>query len=201
MEGMELVRKYAPGLRRMLTEEPVSGLLGGPNLWCAHTHRLKDDPEAYVKSFVKWSLLALLLGAIGGLLGAGFHHVLHFVTHVRGENPWLVWLLPAGGIATVALYRVLKLRSNRGTNDIIDAILSGGEVSETFFDLTSDDFSGLVAFAFFEGFANADDDFETGLESGFHTGIDSGVGFAEILTAFAVTDDNIFNTGTDQHIS
>jgi hypothetical protein len=50
MEGMELVRKYAPGLRRMLTEEPVSGLLGGPNLWCAHTHRLKDDPEAYMKS-------------------------------------------------------------------------------------------------------------------------------------------------------
>ena len=50
MEGMDIVRRYAPGLRRMLTEEPVSGLLGGPNLWCAHTHRLKDDPEAYAKA-------------------------------------------------------------------------------------------------------------------------------------------------------
>ena len=50
MQGMDVVRRYAPGLRRMLTEEPTSGLLGGPNLWCSHTHRLKDDPEAFTKA-------------------------------------------------------------------------------------------------------------------------------------------------------
>ena len=82
-------------------------------------------PEAYVKSFLKWSLLALLLGVTGGAIGAGFHHVLHFVTHVRAGQSWLVFLLPVGGLATVALYRLLKLRSNRGTNEIIDAVLSG----------------------------------------------------------------------------
>ena len=43
-------------------------------------------PETYLKLFVKWLLLGLLMGAIGGLLGAGFHHALHFVTHVRSRS-------------------------------------------------------------------------------------------------------------------
>ena len=86
-------------------------------------------PETYVKTFLKWTLLGLLMGAIGGLLGAVFHHALHFVTHVRSENTWLIFLLPVGGILTVALYRMLKMQGNRGTNEIIDATLDGHSVS------------------------------------------------------------------------
>ena len=86
-------------------------------------------PETYVKLFAKWTLLGLLMGVIGGLLGAGFHHALHFVTHVRSEHTWLIFLLPVGGILTVALYRVLKMQANRGTNEIIDATLDGHPVS------------------------------------------------------------------------
>ena len=86
-------------------------------------------PEDYIKTFLKWALLGVLMGAVGGVLGAVFHHALHFVTHVRGENPWLIFLLPAGGVLTVLLYRVLKLRGNRGTNEIIDAALDGHPVS------------------------------------------------------------------------
>ena len=86
-------------------------------------------PETYIKVFVKWTFLGLLMGAIGGLLGAGFHHALHFVTHVRSENNWLIFLLPVGGILTILLYRVLKIQGNRGTNEIIDATLDGRPVS------------------------------------------------------------------------
>ena len=82
-------------------------------------------PEKYFKIFFKWGLLGLLMGLLGGAIGAGFHHTLHFVTHVRGEHPWLIFLLPVGGLATVGLYRLLKLRGNRGTNEIIDAVLNG----------------------------------------------------------------------------
>ncbi len=77
------------------------------------------------KAVLKWLALGCLVGVLGGLLGAAFHHLLHFVTHVRGENPWLIYLLPVGGLLTVGLYRVLKLRSNRGTNEIIEAALDG----------------------------------------------------------------------------
>ena len=86
-------------------------------------------PEDYIRTFLKWALLGVLMGAIGGVLGAVFHHALHFVTHVRGEYRWLVFLLPVGGLLTVALYRLLKLQGNRGTNEIIDATLDGHPVS------------------------------------------------------------------------
>lgn len=86
-------------------------------------------PEKYWKIFLKWGLLGVLMGGIGGLLGAFFHHALHFVTHIRGEHPWLILLLPVGGLVTIAIYRLFKLRNNRGTNEIIDAILNGDPVN------------------------------------------------------------------------
>ena len=86
-------------------------------------------PEKYWKIFLKWGLLGLLMGALGGYLGAFFHHALHFVTQLRGENPWLIFLLPVGGLLTVGLYRVFKMLGNRGTNEIIDAILNGDPVN------------------------------------------------------------------------
>ena len=87
------------------------------------------NPQSYVKTFVKWALLGLLIGTVGGLLGAFFHHALHFVTHVRQENNWLIFLLPLGGLLSVGIYRLFGQRNNRGTNEIIDAILDGKPVS------------------------------------------------------------------------
>ena len=86
-------------------------------------------PEAYIKTFFKWGLLGILMGALGGALGALFHHVLHFVTGLRSQNTWLIYLLPLGGLATVGLYHLLHQGRNRGTNEIIDAALDGKPVS------------------------------------------------------------------------
>ena len=94
----------------------------------AWLHRL-HHPENYIKTFLKWAILSTLIGAIGGLLGAGFHHALHFVTHLRGEHTWLIFLLPLGGLLSVGIYRLFGLRNNRGTKEIIDAILDGKPVS------------------------------------------------------------------------
>ena len=85
-------------------------------------------PKKYVFWTWKWCFLGVLMGAIGGVLGAVFHHVLHFVTHLRLAHPWLVLLLPLGGLMSVVWYRLLKLRKNRGTNEIIDAVLDGEEL-------------------------------------------------------------------------
>ena len=86
-------------------------------------------PKAYLITFVKWGLFGLLMGALGGLLGAGFHHALHFVTHLRAHNTWLIFLLPIGGLLSVGIYTLFRQRSNRGTNQIIDAVLDGEEVN------------------------------------------------------------------------
>ena len=81
--------------------------------------KVKNNP------LVKWVFLGVLMGVIGGLMGAFFHHSLHFVTHIRQHNGWLIWLLPLGGLLSIAVYRVLKLTKNRGTNEIIEAVLNG----------------------------------------------------------------------------
>ena len=86
-------------------------------------------PEYYIKTFLKWLLLGVLIGTVGGLLGAGFHHALHFVTHLRGKHMWLIYLLPLGGLQSVGIYRMFGLRNNRGTNEIIDSILDNRPVS------------------------------------------------------------------------
>ena len=86
-------------------------------------------PEDYIKTFVKWGLLGALMGVLGGLLGAGFHHALHFVTHVRSEHMWLIFLLPLGGLLSVVIYRLPGMKGNKGTNEIIDATLDGHSIS------------------------------------------------------------------------
>ena len=85
-------------------------------------------PKKYIAWSWKWSFLAVVMGLVGGVLGAVFHHTLHFVTHLRLEHTWLVLLLPIGGLLSVAWYQMLKLKRNRGTNEIIDAVLDGEEL-------------------------------------------------------------------------
>lgn len=86
------------------------------------------QPQKYITVFLKWGALGILMGLLGGLIGAGFHHALHFVTHLRNEHNWLIFMLPVGGVLTVGLYQIAHLRANRGTNEIIDAVLDGHEV-------------------------------------------------------------------------
>ena len=93
--------------------------------WMNHMRQ----PRQYLTVFLKWGFLGILMGTLGGLLGALFHHALHFVTHLRLQNTWLIFLLPLGGLLTVWIYRVFGLRNNRGTNEIIDAVLDGHAVS------------------------------------------------------------------------
>ena len=80
-------------------------------------------PEKYLRIFIKWGLLGLIIGVLGGLLGAAFSHTLSFVTELRQSHPWILLLLPVGGLATIGLYRIFKMSGNRGANEIIEAIL------------------------------------------------------------------------------
>ena len=88
-----------------------------------------QEPQRYGKMLLKWTVLGILMGCIGGLLGAGFHHLLHTVTHIRGEHSWLIFLLPIGGMVSVAVYHLCHLTGNRGTNEIIDAVLENKSVN------------------------------------------------------------------------
>ena len=70
-------------------------------------------------NIIKLSALGVLVGALGGLVGAAFSHTLSFVTTLRESAPWLILLLPVGAVATAFLYRIFKAKDVSSTNEII----------------------------------------------------------------------------------
>ena len=97
-------------------------------------HRLEVMSHYYGKriqqdmsNFVKWILLALLIG--GGVGGASslFAGCLGWVTQFRTDQPVVVLLLPFGGLLIVFLYQKIG-KEDRGTNQVLSTIRSQDEV-------------------------------------------------------------------------
>lgn len=78
----------------------------------------------YTRTFLKWIAIAVVVGIAGGGVGTLFDKCVEFATGFRTENDWLIWLLPLGGLAIVAIYKISKLVCNTGTNQIIECIRS-----------------------------------------------------------------------------
>ncbi len=78
----------------------------------------------YARQFVKWLVMACLIGSICGVVGGLFAMAVEWVTHVRGENGWLLYLLPVGGLLIAGLYRLMQLPLNIGTDRIIETVRS-----------------------------------------------------------------------------
>lgn len=61
------------------------------------------------KDFLFLILSAAVVGVLCGAIGAAFAGSISFVTQLRAQYPWLVYLLPFGGIASVAIYSLTKM--------------------------------------------------------------------------------------------
>ena len=78
----------------------------------------------YFRTFYRWLLLATVVGAVCGLVGTAFNLAVTSATEIRQANPWLIYLLPAGGVLIAGLYWISNLEGE-GTNNIIDSIHEG----------------------------------------------------------------------------
>lgn len=76
----------------------------------------------------KWVVFAILTGTIVGLVSSAFYFVLSFVTIVREQNSWIIYLLPIAGLAIVATYHFMKNDNDGGTNLVISAVHSGDRI-------------------------------------------------------------------------
>ena len=74
----------------------------------------------YIKAFIKWTAISLLIGTIGGSVGSLFHKCIDIATEARSEYSWLLFLLPLGGFAISALYSLTKTRVD--TNRVIESV-------------------------------------------------------------------------------
>ena len=97
-------------------------------------HRLEVMSHYYGKriqqdmsNFVKWILLALLIGGVVGGASSLFAGCLSWVTQFRADRPAVVLLLPFGGLLIVFLYQKIG-KEDRGTNQVLSTIRSQDEV-------------------------------------------------------------------------
>ena len=79
--------------------------------------------------FAKWVAISLIVGLCAGLVGVLFHLVLEWCTVTREGYPWLLWLLPLGGVVIAALYKYIGKDQDRGTNMVLAAVRSPQEVT------------------------------------------------------------------------
>ena len=75
-----------------------------------------------VGHLAKWIALGAVVGVLAGLSSAGFLWTLDHVTEFRLDHPWLLWLLPLGGLAVGAAYHYLGHTASGGNNLILDEI-------------------------------------------------------------------------------
>ncbi len=77
-----------------------------------------------LKTSVKWVIFSIISGILVGGAGTLFYFCLTVVTLIRQKHPWLIFLLPVGGLIIVACYRLLHDERDSGTNLVISAIHS-----------------------------------------------------------------------------
>jgi H+/Cl- antiporter ClcA len=75
---------------------------------------------------VKWLAVLLPMGAVIGSASAFFLWSLDALTRVRFDHPWLLWLLPVGGLAVGLLYHHCGKTAGGGNNLLIDEIHQPG---------------------------------------------------------------------------
>lgn len=77
---------------------------------------------------IKWLFIAIINGIICGVIGTLFSKTAAFVTHIRIENDWLIYLLPFGGLLVVLTYKLFKTEGI-GTNNVFNSVKSENSIT------------------------------------------------------------------------
>ena len=86
-------------------------------------HKLNHNGHRAL-SVVSWTIAAIVIGIIVGLVATGFGLSMNYIINVRQSHDWLIYFLPIGAVIITFVYkRVLKVKDS-GTNTVIAAIQS-----------------------------------------------------------------------------
>ena len=88
----------------------------------------KINIKKYAPDFLRVVLLSIIIGIACGLVGAGFVKSIAFVTDLRQNNGWILYLLPVFGLLLTVIYNKLKV-NGIGTNHIIKSVRAEEKVS------------------------------------------------------------------------
>ena len=84
----------------------------------------------FIVTLVRWTVLAILVGVMAGAGSALFLTGLYWATDTREANPWLLYLLPIGGMLIGYVYYRFGRDVEAGNNLLLERIqTTGGSVS------------------------------------------------------------------------
>lgn len=81
----------------------------------------------YVQTFLKWTLISAITGAVSGFVGMVFHVSVELATEIRGLHGSIIYFLPLAGIVIVAIYKMCNF--SKGTDAVISSIRTDEPVS------------------------------------------------------------------------
>lgn len=90
--------------------------------------KMEKNVKRLLKSSIIWLLVGVLVGVACGLVGSIFSLAVSFVTNLRTQNGWIVFLLPLGGLLSVWIYSLFKV-TGTGTDDAVESAHSDKKIS------------------------------------------------------------------------
>ncbi len=88
----------------------------------------KLNMKKFVPDFLRVVIVSFVAGVACGLVGTVFVKSISFVTELRENNGWILYLLPVLGLVLTFIYNILKVKGV-GTNNIIKSVRTEEKVS------------------------------------------------------------------------
>lgn len=81
-----------------------------------------------IHAFVKWLVIAVVTGLCCGGAGVAFCKCIGYVTDIRTNNEWLIFLLPIGGIVIAFVYQLFKAQGALDTDRVFASVSGEGKI-------------------------------------------------------------------------
>ena len=101
------------------------------------TDRIKlnlKESAKYLAAFLKWIVISIIVGIIGGIVGSVFHKSIDFVTELRIQNDFMIYLLPLGGLFIVVIYYLFSSKGRIDTNRVIESVRKDKDIPIVIYD-------------------------------------------------------------------
>ncbi len=82
----------------------------------------------YVKTFLKWAVIASITGIIGGSIGSLFSVCIKYANELQNSLWYLVLFMPIAGVIIVFLYKLCKVENDLGTNCVLESVRNKNHV-------------------------------------------------------------------------
>lgn len=83
---------------------------------------------SFCKGLIKWLIIAVLMGAVGGIIGSLFHICIDYATEYRTEHPWMIYFLPFSGLCIAFFYHLANSQGKLDTDRVLESVQTGNKV-------------------------------------------------------------------------